>query len=583
MQKGSINGTGISPGLALGPVHIVHAGPSDIPTWTVGRDEVAIEIGRLATALNVAADRLDERHKKVASSTGAKDAEIFVVHRAILQDPSAMRQVEEAISEHRINAEAAVKMLIDRFEQTMGKLEGNSVRAYASDVSDPWYFVLDVLLEQDRAEVLQTDGQVILAAAQLTPAVMTFVERGRLAAVVAEKGGRFSHGAVLARAFGIPCLVGASNLLARLEQGMQVAVDADRGFVHLSPSDGQVEEFLARKTSIEGRRDALRQEAASRARTPDGFELMLLVNIESVRDLETFENEHVDGIGLLRTEFLYLERNSFPSEEEQHRLYRRVLEHVEGMPATLRLLDIGGDKPLPYFKTPAETNPALGWRGIRITLQWRDLLRVQLRALLRTSVFGDLRVLIPMVTSLDEIAELHEIFQEVRNELAGQGYPVVENLPVGAMIEVPSALLEIERILEAVDFVSVGTNDLVQYLLAVDRDNPWVSDLYDPLNPAIFRALDQIARAAKRCNKPASVCGDMASDPVLAILLLGLGYDSISVAPQFIPEIKYAVRRTTQAAARAFAEEILSASSSVPVHRAFDRIRNSLYGADETR
>jgi len=577
MQKGTIQGTAVSPGLALGPVHIVYASPADIPTWTVGRHEIPLEIGRLAAALNVAAERLDERRKKVASSAGAKDAEIFAVHRAILQDPSAMRQVEDAIAEQRINAEAAVKLLIDRFEQTMSKLEGNSVRAYASDVSDPWYYVLDVLLEKDREEILQTEGQVILAAAQLTPAVMTFVERGRLAAVVAEKGGRFSHGALLARAFAIPCLIGANNLLARLEQGMQVAVDADRGEVHLAPAEDVVQQLLTRKASIDNRRDALSQEAASQACTPDGTELAMLVNIESVRDLETFNSEHIDGVGLLRTEFLYLERNAFPSEEEQYRLYRRVLEHLDGKPATLRLLDIGGDKPLPYFQTPAETNPALGWRGIRITLQWRDLLRVQLRALLRASVYGDLCVLVPMVTSLDEIEELHQIFQEVRGELAGQGYPVARDVPVGAMIEVPSALLEITRIFDAVDFISVGTNDLVQYLLAVDRDNPWVSDLYDPHNPAIMRALSQIAEAASNCGKPAAVCGEIASDPAMALLLLGLGYDSISVSPQFVAEIKYAIRRTKLVDAREHAREALAAASSAGVHRVLEGIRKSLY------
>ena len=583
MHKGTIQGTAVSPGLALGPVHIVYAGPTDIPTWTVGRDEVPLEVGRLAAALNVAAERLDERRKKVASSAGAKDAEIFAVHRAILQDPSAMRQVENAITEQRINAEAAVKLLIDRFEQTMSKLEGNNVRAYASDVSDPWYYVLDVLLEKDREEVLQASGKVILAAVQLTPAVMTFVKRSRLAAVVTEKGGRFSHGAVLARAFGIPCLIGANNLLGRLEQGMQVAVDADRGVVHLEPSQAQVDDLLARKASFDGRRDALRQEAATKARTPDGGELALEVNIESVRDLETFDVNHVDGVGLLRTEFLSLERNAFPSEEEQFRLYRRVLEHLENRPATLRLLDIGGDKPLPYFHTPAETNPALGWRGIRITLQWRDLLRVQLRALLRASVYGELRVLVPMISSLDEVIELHGIFDEVREELTHQGYPVASDLPVGAMIEVPSALMEIGRIMDAVDFVSVGTNDLVQYLLAVDRDNPWVAELYDPYHPAVLGALERIAKAATASGKPAGVCGDIASDPAMATLLLGMGYHSISVAPQFVPEIKYAIRRTSLEAASALARQALSATGSEGVHGALKGIRKALYEGEEGR
>ena len=381
-SRGKVQGTAVAPGLALGSVHIVLTGPTDVPTWSVKREDVPLEIGRLASALNTAAERLEERQRAVAATAGAKDAEIFAVHRMILKDPHAMSEVERAIAEQRINAEAAVKLLIERYQERFGKLEGDNVRDLGSDVSDPWRYVLNVLLERDREQVLQTDQQVILAAPELTPAVVTFLERERLLAVVAETGGRFSHGAVLARSLGLPCVVGLPNLLARLEQGMQVAVDGDRGAVLLAPSAGQVEEFLERKRSLDGRRELFRAEAGLPGTTLDGHSISVQVNVESVRDLDTFDLAHTDGIGLLRTEFLYLERSEFPSEEEQYRLYRRVLERMSGRPTTLRLLDIGGDKPLPYFQTPSEANPALGWRGIRITLRWRDLLRVQLRALL---------------------------------------------------------------------------------------------------------------------------------------------------------------------------------------------------------
>jgi len=576
MHRGKIHGNAVSPGLALGPVQVVFTGPADVPTWSVAREDVPFEISRLASALNTAATRLEERQRVVASSAGAKDAEIFAVHRMILKDPRAMSEVERAITEQRINAEAAVKLLIDRFEETLGNLEGNSVRDYAADVSDPWRYVLNVLLERDREEVQQADEQVVLAAAELTPAAVTFLERERLLAVVAETGGRFSHGAVLARSLGLPCVVGLPNLLARLEQGMTVAVDGDHGVVQLAPSEQQVTEFLERKRSIEGRRERLRTDAARPSLTPDGRALRVYVNVESVRDLDTFQLAHIDGIGLLRTEFLYLERSEFPSEEEQYRLYRRVLERMGGSPTTMRLLDIGGDKPLPYFQTPAETNPALGWRGIRVTLRWRDLLRVQLRALLRASPAGDLRILMPMISSLEEVREVHRLFDEIRKQLGEQGYACAEDVPVGAMIEVPSALLEIERIIQEVDFVSVGTNDLVQYLLAVDRDNAWVSSLYDPHHPAVVRALDQIGRVANAAGKACSVCGEIAGDPAMALLLLGLGYDSVSVAPQFVPEIKYAVRSTAHSEARSLAEEVLAQETAAGVREIMERVDRRL-------
>lgn len=576
-SRGKVQGIAVSPGLALGAVHIVLTGPADVPTWSVKREDVPLEIGRLAAALNTAAERLEERQRMVATTAGAKDAEIFAVHRTILKDPRAMSDVERLIAEQRINAEAAVKLLIERYQEALGKLEGASVRDFGSDVSDPWRYVLNVLLERDREQVLQTEQQVILAAAELTPAVVTFLERSRLLAVVAEAGGRFSHGAVLARSLGLPCVVGLPNLLARLEQGLMLGVDGDHGFVLLSPADADVNEFLERKRSREGRSESFRAEASRPATTQDGHSIRVQVNVESVRDLDTFELSHTDGIGLLRTEFLYLERNEFPSEEEQYRLYRRVLERMNGQPTTLRLLDIGGDKTLPYFQTPPEANPALGWRGIRITLRWRDLLRVQLRALLRASTAGNLRILMPMISSLEEVREVHQLFAETRSQLSDQGYATADDVPVGAMIEVPSALLELDRIVREVDFISVGTNDLVQYLLAVDRDNPWVSGLYDPYHPAIVRALQHAADVARKAGKSCSVCGEMASDPAVALLLLGLGYDSLSVAPQFVPEIKYAVRHSQHGDLLQLAQQALAQETAAGVRAQLEQASRRLF------
>jgi phosphoenolpyruvate-protein phosphotransferase (PTS system enzyme I) len=573
MPSQAIQGTAVAPGLAVGRVHVVHAGPSDVPTWTVSRDDIPLEIGRLAEALNRAAEKLSARQAVVAASSGEKDAEIFVVHRMILEDPGALKQVEETISDQRINAEAAVKTLIDRFEKGMGDLEGASVRDYVSDIRDPWRFVLEVLLDQDRKVVQEKEGMVILAAAELTPKVVTYFGREKILAVITETGGRFSHGAVLARAFGFPCVIGLSNMLARLEQDLTVLVDAAQGLVVLRPTPEEIEDLEARRRSQQERMGVLARDSARPATTPDQATLAVKVNIESLRDFDTFDVEHVDGIGLLRTEFLYMERPQFPSVEEQYRLYRSVLEKIGDRPATFRLLDIGADKPLPYFKAPPETNPALGWRGIRITLKWSDLLRSQIQALLRASTAGNMKIMLPMVTNVEEIRRIHEIFDEVREGLVSQGYEIADEVPMGVMIEVPSCLLILDWILKEVDFLSVGTNDLVQYLLAVDRDNPWVADLFDPHHPAVFRALDRVARAAHAAGKPLSVCGDVAADPAIALILLALGYSSVSVAPQFIPEIKYAVRRTLFSEVRTAADEILQQDTGGRIRAILDRIR----------
>jgi phosphoenolpyruvate-protein phosphotransferase (PTS system enzyme I) len=577
-QRRIIHGIPTSPGLAMGPVHVVRAGQDVVPTWSVAGGEVEREVERLNTALALAAEEMKRRQDLVTVTAGEKDAQIFAVHRMILQDPAALTEVVGTIRDQRINAEAAVQMLIQRLEHTLGRLEGDSVRSYASDLSDPWHSVLEALMQSGRQEIQAGEERFVLAAGELTPHVMTYLGRERLLGVAAETGGRFSHAAVLARAFNVPCVVGLPGLIARLEQGMLVIVDGTHGTLQLRPDPDSIELFRRRRAQLDTRRAELASEAAMPAQTPDGARLGVLVNIESLRDLDTFVPSRTDGLGLLRTEFLYMERPQFPSEDEQFRLYRRALERMGGLPVTLRTLDIGGDKRLPYFQTPEEANPALGWRGLRVSLEWRDLLRVQLRAALRAGAGHDLRILLPMVTSVEELRTVHETFDEVRASLLAQGYDVESNVPVGAMIEVPSAVLCIEQILSEVDFVSVGTNDLIQYLLAADRDNPRVSRFYEPHHPAVLRALAQVARASRAAGKPCSVCGDVAGDPPYALLLLGLGYDSVSVAPGFHPEIKFAVRRTTLQAARALAEEALAQVDSQAVRGVLERMQAGLLG-----
>jgi phosphoenolpyruvate-protein phosphotransferase len=572
-----IKGTAVAPGLALGPVHVVRARADAVPMWTVPGEHVELEIARLEDAVALAQAQFARQQELVREAAGEQDAGIFAVHRMILQDPGALQRVERQVRDERINAEAAVQGLIDHLHVTMGRLDGDSVRSYADDVSDPWRVVLDVLMARDREQVSAGGARVVLAAAELTPQVVTFIERERILGIVTETGGRFSHGAVLARSFGIPCVVGLPNLLARLEQDMPVLVDGDNGTVALRPDAAAAVVFVERRARRAAGRAALAHEAALPATTPDGTTLSVEVNLESIRDLGTFEREHADGVGLLRTEFLYMERSQFPSEEEQYRLYRRVVDHMQGKSVTFRTLDIGGDKELPYFKTPAESNPALGWRGLRVSLEWQDLLRVQLRAILRASAHGSARLLLPMVTSIEEVLAVRKVFFGVRDQLIEQGYEVADELPVGIMIEVPSSIWSLPEIAPEVDFVSVGTNDLTQYLLAVDRDNPLVAKIYDPHHPAVVRALAQVAQVCRAAGKPCSVCGEIAGDAATMLGLLGMGYDAVSVAPNFLAELRFAVRRTTHARARELATALVSARNSSEVREQLTGMRRELH------
>lgn len=572
-----IKGTPVAPGLALGPVHVVRAAPDVIPTWTIPEDEIEREIVRLLAAVDETSDEFKRRQKLVAQHAGEKDAEIFAVHRMLLSDPGTLKKVEATIREQRINAEAAVQTLIEDFKRRLGKLEGESVRDFAADFSAPWQGVLDALMQNERELMGATDEQVILAAAELTPQVVTYIAREQILGIITETGGRFSHGAVLARSFGLPCVVGLPNLLARLEQGLRISVDGDKGTVQLRPDQDDVDRFLERLERRRARQQTLAIHGAQPAVTPDGHALRVDCNIESLRDFDTFDPSHTDGVGLLRTEFLYMERPHFPSEEEQYRLYRRVLERMEGRPVTLRTLDIGNDKQLPYFRTPRENNPALGWRGLRITLEWQDLMRVQLRAALRASAHGELRLLLPMVTSIEEIRTVHRVFDEVRRQLTEQGFEVKTDVPVGIMIEVPSCVLQLEAMIREVDFVSVGTNDLVQYLLAADRDNQRIAQLYDPHHPAVMSALRHVARVAQAHGKPSSVCGEMAGDYATAVLLMGFGYTSVSVAPNFLHEVKYAVRQTTRVEAEALALEAGRGETNAEVRAVLLAMRERLH------
>jgi len=560
--------------MAMGPVHVVRAARDRVPTWSIPEQEVMDEVGRLHEAIDRVCEELESRRVIVAEQANEQDANILAVHGMIVRDPSAISEVEKRIREDRLNAEACVQSLIERLVSSMSGMDEENIKGYAADVSEPWRAVLEELMQTEKRDFLAGGEKVVLAASELTPQVATTLDRDRVLAVICETGGRFSHGAVLARSFGFPCVVGLPNLLGRLEQGMRVIVRGDQGTVQLQPTKEDVDSFLVERSRLQARAEALSTQAGLAAETPDGVRVDLSVNIESIHDFGTFDINHSDGVGLLRTEFLYMERSQFPSEEEQYRLYRRIFENMGGRSVTLRTLDIGGDKQLPYFDMPKELNPALGWRGIRVALQWKDLLRVQLRAALRASAHGRLKLLLPMITTLDEVLEVREMVRELRIQLLEQGYEVAEDVPLGIMIEVPAAVFALPQLIQEVDFLSVGTNDMVQYLLAADRDNPFVGELYDPHQPAVIEALSYIARIAKAEGKPCSVCGEMAGDHMNALLLMGMGFDGLSVAPNFVSEVKYAIRRTEMRTA----EELFR---SAALERSGDGVRRVLQDASE--
>ena len=567
----------MAPGLALGPVHIVRARQGRAAEWSIRGKEVEGEIERFREAVEAATEQLKQQRRILVELAGERDAHVLEVHRTYLLDPSATHTVETTIRDQRVNAESAIEVLIQKYKETLSGLAAHNVRRTAEDWSDPWRLVIDLLIQREELQIAAGEESFVIAADELTPQVVTCLPRERILAVVAEAGGRFSHGAVLVRSLGIPCVLGVPNLLARLEQGLSILVDGHAGSVQLRPDQAAIDDFLERRRRLAQRKEVLAAHASVPAVTTDGHRIAVGVNVSGLLDLSTFPIEQCDGVGLLRTEFLYMERSEFPSEEEQFRLYRRVLESLENRPLILRTLDIGGDKTLPYFQTPEEENPVLGWRGLRISLEWQDLLRVQLRAAMRASVVGQVRIMLPMVTSIEEVRGAREIFEGVRAQLLDQGYELAQDIALGIMVEVPSSVWALPEIVREVDFVSVGSNDLVQYMLAVDRDNSFVSRIYDPAHPAVIRALQRIGEVCSAAGKSCGVCGEIAGDHAFALMLLGMGYTSLSAAPHFLPEIRYAVRSSSMEEARALAQEAVQAGDSAQVRALLSRTRDRLH------
>lgn len=439
------------------------------------------------------------------------------------------------------------------------------MRERAADVRDVGRQVMSALLEHERATFTADGKDYIFVADEFLPSDAGVLDREHLRGIVTARGGKYSHGAILARSLGIPALVAIEDLLARATSGMLAILDGETGTLVLEPGKQDLAHYrqeLTEHAEVERRVFEVRFLPSV---TPDGTEVRLLANVESARDLEHVELNVISGIGLFRTEFAFMERRQFPTEAEQLAMYAGAVAKAGGRVVTFRTLDIGGDKPLSYFRTPSERNPVLGWRGLRIGLDWPDLFYPQVRALLRASAGGPVRILLPMVTSIDEVQRCLRVVDELRADLDQQGESYDSKIELGVMVEVPALVEVLDLVLPKVDFVSVGTNDLTQYLLAVDRDNPRVASLYDPYHPAVLRMLGRIAELARKAGKPVSICGEIAGDHYYTPLLLGLGYRELSMAPVFLPRVKLMVRSFPLAACQELARRALKMATAAEI------------------
>ncbi len=552
-----------SPGVAIGPAVFLRP---HRPAASRSRpaSDPATELSLLKSAMATASSQLQEMAAKVQRDLGRYSATLLEVQLALLQDPELLDQVKTLISEHQLTAEAAWDQALTALAERYRKAEGSILRARAIDIEDLRDRLLRLLAHgPSHMEVLPT-GPAILVVKELPPSLASRLAECKVKAVCSIEGGPTSHAALLARSLNVPMLVGVDPDILTLSHGTLLAVDALRGMVAVSPDAEAAAHLQAQRRSWLRQVRAERRQRQLPAETPDGHRVVVAANAGSVEDAEAARELGAEGIGLLRTEFLFLGRGTPPTEEEQVELYRAVVKASAPHPVIIRTLDVGADKPPSYLDLPREANPFLGLRGLRVSLKYPDLFRTQLRAILRASLAGQVKVMFPMVSTEEELLSAMEHFHTVADELRAQGVQL-DGPQVGIMLEVPSAAVMADRLARYVAFFSIGTNDLVQYLMAAERGNAHLARLYDPLHPAVLRMVAQTIEAAHRAGIWAGMCGEMAAIPEAVPILLGLGLDEFSVPPTSVPAVKAVIRRTRLASARDVAVQALNLSSGEEV------------------
>jgi len=572
----AFRGVPASPGIVFGTIHLLRWEVPDVRHRIVGDDEIEAEIGRFQSARAVARERLLRVRERAERRAGPAEAAIFDVQLSMLEDMELVRQTEAYI--HRnIAAEKAFDLVVHEWREKFVRHSLPMVRERLGDLTDIHIRILTILLglpDHDPVDVPK-DAGAILVTHDLTPSLTVQLEPGAIAGIATDAGTRTSHVAILARSLGLPAVVGLRDATTRLTGRERAVLDGSTGTLIVNPSEAE-EEAYRRRAHQEALDDAeLRRLSSAEAVTTDGKRVTIYANVDLPEEAELAATSGAEGVGLMRTEFLVVGRSTMPDEDEQCRAYSRVIQAFSGQPIILRTYDIGGDK-LPIGGHVTEANPFLGWRAIRMCLDSPEMFKVQLRAILRAALGGDVRILLPLVVSVDELRATRKLLAEAAAELEARGVPHRSSLPLGVMVETPAAAVTADVLAREVDFFSIGSNDLVQYTLAVDRGNVNLSERFTPLHPAILRLVRGVVDSAGAAGVQLGVCGEMASEPLTAFALLGLGITQLSVAPRSVPAVKRLVRGISVEIAREAATAALAAESPA---RAEAELRRRLLAA----
>ena len=552
-----IQGISGSRGVAVGNVYRYIQEEIVIPDYTVAEDKVEEEIGKFAAAMAATLKQLDTIRQKALDEMGPEEAAIFEAHMQIAQDPSLSDGIKSLVESSHTNVVAATAQTIETFANIFLGMEDAYMRERGADIKDIGDRLMRNMLGMNPRGLSHISGEVILVAQDLAPSDTASLDKNVVKGIVTAAGGPTSHAAIMARTLEIPAVMGVGDIESFVDGDRAVVLGTD-GIVEMNPSDADWDEYTNQAAAFQEELKCLRESANLEATTTDGHHVELFGNIGKAKDAKNALTMGAQGIGLYRTEFLYMENDELPAEDVQFEEYKKVAQDMKGKPVIIRTMDIGGDKELKCLDLPSEMNPFLGYRAIRISLNRPDIFKVQLRALLRASAFGDIHIMYPMIASVEEVKQANAMLDECKAELTAEGKEFNKDIKVGIMIEVPAAAVISQILAKYVDFFSIGTNDLCQYTLAVDRMNEAIGSLYQPLHPGVIRLIKHVIDASHEQGKFTGMCGELASDPVATMILLGLGLDEFSMTASSIPLIKNILRSVSKAECEEVANKALT-------------------------
>jgi phosphotransferase system enzyme I (PtsI) len=556
-----VKGIMVSPGIAIGPARVYSQKITNIPSYNISAGQISYEIERFQTARARSVQDIEIMLNRGKPEIGEMERKLLNSHLLMLGDPEFDKEVTRTLKSRRKNVEYVLREVEEAMAGKLETSEDEYLRERSQDIRDISNRILSHLLKRQEGSLADLDKECILVAHNLLPSDIISMNREKVLGIATDFGGKTSHVAILTRSFEIPAVLGLAEITSFVHSDEQIILDGNRGLVIVDPDEATRSEYITSAKAWKQHELQLLNLTELRAETRDGKLIQLESNIEVPGEIQSVLHHGADGIGLFRSEFLYIVPRRFPDEEEQLAVYNQVLEGMKPKSVTIRTLDLGGDKVIPGVKPVGELNPILGWRAVRFCLSQPEVFKAQLRALLRASVHGNLKIMFPMISGVEELDSTLQVLEETKDELRKRGQPFDENVPIGIMIEVPAAAFTSDILAKKVSFFSIGTNDLIQYLIAVDRENERIAYLYEPFHPGVLRLIKMVVDNAHSNGIPVGMCGEMAGDPYAAVILLGLGLDEYSMSAIGIPEIKRIIRSVTIAEAEELVGTIMEMKS----------------------